>query len=110
MIVYYLDGCLTIYWQLLVLSLWLISLLFIAYHGRKLLQAREVFASLKAANITGTAYERMKPNPRRNLLWLSISGAVSAALLLGYTEFFSAFRCTPDSFLYWVPKYGLPPS
>ncbi|MGF1593552.1 MAG: hypothetical protein ACFCUW_09745 [Kiloniellaceae bacterium] len=110
MFVYYLDGCLTAYWQLFVLSLWLVSLLFIAYHGRRLLRARDALASLKAANITGAAYDRMKPNPGRNLRWLLVGCVVSAAILLGYAEFFSTFRCTPDSILWWVPENGLPPS
>jgi len=109
MFVFYLDGCLTGLWQLFTMSLWLVSVLFIAYHGRKLLLARETFASLKAADITGAAYERMKPQPWRNLRWLLVGLAVSAGILLGYAAFFSTFRCTPDSFLWWAPHYGLPP-
>jgi len=81
MFVDYLDGCLTAYWQLLTLSLWLISLLFIAINTRKALRARAAIAALNKAGITGDAFERLKPNPRRNLVWLTFCCLISVAIL-----------------------------
>ena len=110
MFVYYLDGCLTPYWKLFVLGLWLISLLFIFIQLRHLLRARMVERSLQEAGITGQAYEQMKPKPRRNLQRLMLGIVLSGAILIGYTSFFSTFKCTADSFLYIAPHYGPGPA
>jgi len=109
MFVYYLDGCLTPYWKIVVLSLWLVSLLFIALQVRKLFYARAAMASLKEANISGKAYERMKPDPARNLRRLMGGAAASVAILYAYVAFFSTFKCSPESILWIAPQYGLPP-
>ena len=101
MFVYYLDGCLTAYWQLFVLSLWLVTLLYIAIQVRALLRAGSVRRSLEEANFTGEAYERMKPDPGQYLRRLIAWSLLSVAILVGYASFFSTFECTPDSFL-WV--------
>ncbi|WP_299621999.1 hypothetical protein [Pelagibius sp.] len=106
MFVYYLDACLTPYWKLLVLGLWLVTLLFIALQGRGLLRASAVRRSLDASGISGEAYERLKPDPGKYWRRLGIWGLLSIAVLLGYVQFFSTFKCTPDSLLYWVPQYG----
>jgi hypothetical protein len=109
MFVYYLDGCLTPYWRLFVLSLWLVSLLFIAINGRKLLHARAAAAALLEAWVTGRAYDQMKSSQTRNLRWLLICCVLSIAILYDYSAFFGTFKCTPDSFLWIAPHYGVPP-
>ncbi len=106
MFVYYLDGCLTPYWKLLVLGIWVVTLFFIALHARGLMRAAAVSRSLKASNITGEAYERMKPNPGRHWRRLAVWTALSIVILIGYSGFFSTFECTPDSLLYIAPRYG----
>lgn len=106
MFVYYLDGCLTPYWKLLTLGIWVVTLFFIALQVRGLMRAAAVGRSLKASNITGEAYERMRPNPGRHLRHLTVWTVLSIAILVGYTSFFSSFVCTPDSFLYIAPQYG----
>lgn len=103
---YYLDGCLTPYWKLLVLGMWVVTLFFMALQARGLMRAAAVSRSLKASNITGEAYERMKPDPGKHLRRLAFWIACSIAIFVGYTSFFSSFVCTPDSFLYFAPQYG----
>ena len=106
MFVYYIDGCLTPYWKLLALSLWLVTLFFIALQGRALLHAGAAGRSLKASGITGEAYERLKPDSGKHLRRLVVWFLLSGGILVGYASFFSTFKCTPDSILYIAPQYG----
>ncbi len=110
MIVYSLDACLTVYWKLFELGLWLISLLFVAIHGRRLLRAGSTEKALQEAGITGSAYQKMKPRRARALSGLILAGLVSVSILYGYSAFFSTFKCTPDSFLWIAPQYGPSPA
>ena len=110
MFVYYLDGCLTAYWQLFTLSLWLITLLFIVINARKLLRAKTSVTALKEAGITGAAYDRLRPAPGKNLRWLVVWCTLSLAVLYGYNAFFSTFQCTPDSVLWISPERGPSPA
>ncbi|GAB4241698.1 MAG: hypothetical protein Tsb0032_44400 [Kiloniellaceae bacterium] len=106
MFVYYVDACLTAYWKLFVLSLWLVSLLFIAINARQLLRAGRNEKALQEARITGAAYEKLRPRRARYVSRLGLAAVASVIILYGYSEFFSTFRCTPDSFLWWAPEDG----
>lgn len=110
MIVYTLDACLTIYWKLFVLGLWVVSLLFVWIHGRRLLRAGQMEKALKEAGITGGTYEKMRPRKANELSKLILAGVVSVSILYGYSAFFSTFTCTPDSFLWVAPRYGPAPA
>jgi hypothetical protein len=110
MIVYSLDACLTIYWKLFVLGLWVVSLLFVAIHGRRLLRAGRTEKAMQEAGITGEAYEKMKPKRATEMSRLLMAGIAAISILYGYSAFFSSFQCTPDSFLWIAPQYGTTPA
>jgi hypothetical protein len=94
------DSCLTVFWQLFVLGLWLVTLLSCFFYTRKLLRARMREAALREANITGLAYEKFKPNRGRIVLKLAASVVAMLAILYFYVDFFDDFQCTPDSILW----------
>lgn len=98
-----LNGCLTAQWQMLTLSLWTITLLFIGLQIHALVHAAATRRSLEATGITGEAYERLKPNSAKHWRRLVVWTALSFAILIGYTSFFSSFECSKDSILYIAP-------
>jgi hypothetical protein len=99
--VYYLDECNTALWKLFFVSSLLASLMVAGYFGLKLLSVRGDRRALERAGITGSTYEKLKPDIGRRLRNVLISGVFVFGLLTFYVSYFSDFDCTPDS-VFWV--------
>ena len=104
--VYYLDECNTALWQLFFLSCFLASLMVTGYFGLKLLSVSGDRKALERAGITGSTYDRLKPNFAKRLRNALMSSLFLVGILTFYINHFSDYRCTPDS-IFWVgPRSG----
>ncbi len=99
--VYYLDECNTALWKLFLVASFLTSLMITGYFALKLLSVQGDRKALERAGITGSAYEKLKPNSGKRLCNMLISSIFMIAVLIFYITFFSGFQCTPES-IFWL--------
>ena len=99
--VFYLDACNTALWKVFFLSVWLASLLICYWTGIKLLGSRGEERNLRESGITGSTYEKLRPNVTKRLKDFLSSAAASMAVISFYVWYYRIDRCTPES-IFWT--------